>query len=217
MSEQKLPRAPCHQDIGNRLPVNFLLLSESKHTRMNSILHIFIVFLAFLSNVTSQDPQQVKCLVCYSVIDEIQTNITSMKPNLKANVGGYQLDNEGNMHSKQVQYSHSTVYLSELMDNVCNKMEDYVKATDKESGDLVLMPLVLNGVMNPRMAEVDIIQDPDLNKNIKYYCEDIISENEDLLIDLIQTRIQNLKYKLCHQETEYCRGGAEPEPVHEEL
>lgn len=79
------------------------------------------------------------------------------------------------------------------------------------------MPLVLNGVMNPRMAEVDVIQDPDLNKNIKYYCEDIISENEDLLIDLIQTRIQNLKYKLCHQETEYCRGGVEPEPVHEEL
>ncbi|XP_017302718.1 protein seele [Diaphorina citri] len=203
---------------------------------MNSILYIFIVFLAFLSNVISQDPQQVKCLVCYSVIDEIQTNITSMKPNLKANVGGYQLDNEGNMHSKQVQYSHSTVYLSELMDNVCNKMEDYVKATDKESGDLVLMPLVLNGVMNPRMAEVDALGQGVRHCELHTCTENVVAslvpfeckygalvlaectlENEDLLIDLIQTRIQNLKYKLCHQETEYCRGGAEPEPVHEEL
>lgn len=75
------------------------------------------------------------------------------------------------------------------------------------------MPLVLQGKMNPRMGSVDVIQDPDLNKNIKYYCEQIISENEDLMIDLIQMRIPDLKHKMCHQETDYCKG----EVVRDEL
>uniref|UniRef100_A0A8D8YJA4 Protein canopy homolog 2 n=1 Tax=Cacopsylla melanoneura TaxID=428564 RepID=A0A8D8YJA4_9HEMI len=150
---------------------------------MHSLVLIAIVSAVLYSSYVACTPQseEVKCLVCYSVIDEIQANITKTKPKLKTNVGGYQLDNEGNMQSKQVLYSHSTLHLSEVMDNVCNVMEDYVKAVDKKTGELIIMPLVINGAMNPRMGEVDMIQDPDLNKNIKYYCEDEVKNRQ--LID----------------------------------
>lgn len=49
-------------------------------------------------------------------------------------------------------------------------MDDYVRATYKTSGELTLLPIIgKNGQMNPDLGLVDIIQDSDLNKSLKFY------------------------------------------------
>jgi hypothetical protein len=49
-------------------------------------------------------------------------------------------------------------------------MDDYVRATYKTSGELVLLRLIgADGQMNPDLSHVDIIQDSDLNKSLKFY------------------------------------------------
>lgn len=56
------------------------------------------------------------------------------------------------------------------MDNICEKMSDYVRATYKSNGELTILNLISpSGAMNPEMSKVDIIQDDDLNKSLKYY------------------------------------------------
>lgn len=62
------------------------------------------------------------------------------------------LDRNGNIMSKNVQYIKSETYLTELMEEVCEKLEDYAKAKYKRNGRLTILKMTLeNGGMNPDM------------------------------------------------------------------
>jgi hypothetical protein len=70
----------------------------------------------------------------------------------------------------QVPYARSEMHLTEVLETVCSKMDDYVRATYKTSGELTLLRLIsADGQMNPDLIHVDIIQDSDLNKSLKFY------------------------------------------------
>lgn len=56
------------------------------------------------------------------------------------------------------------------MDTICEKMDDYARATSKKTGELKLVKLMLDeGGMNPEISNVDLIQDSDLNKSLKFH------------------------------------------------
>lgn len=62
------------------------------------------------------------------------------------------------------------MYISDILDNICEKMSDYVRATKKSNNQLILFNLMSStGGMNPRFNEIDIIQDGDLNKSLQHY------------------------------------------------
>lgn len=93
-----------------------------------------------------------------------------MDPKKKVEVGGYTLDEKGNTRVKSIPQLKSEVFLSDMLDSICDKMDDYVRATWKSNGQLTLLRLMdKNGNMNPDMSRVDIIQDGDLNKSLKFY------------------------------------------------
>nr|CAD7589835.1 unnamed protein product [Timema genevievae] len=104
-----------------------------------------------------------------------------------------------------VPYARSEVHLTEVMETVCNKMDDYVKATYKTSGELTLLRLVTeDGKMNSLMSEVDIVQDSDLNKSLKFYCEGIVEEYEDNFLKLFAKDVANIDIKLCSDDIHLC-------------
>jgi hypothetical protein len=62
------------------------------------------------------------------------------------------------------------MHLTEVLETICNKMDDYVRATYKTSGELTLLRLIgADGQMNPDLSHVDIVQDSDLNRSLKFY------------------------------------------------
>lgn len=70
----------------------------------------------------------------------------------------------------KVPKARSEIHISETIDEICEKMSDYVRATYKTNGQLTILNLMSSsGVMNPEMSKVDLIQDNDLNKSLKYY------------------------------------------------
>lgn len=69
----------------------------------------------------------------------------------------------------QIPYALSEMQISDSLELVCKGIDDYVRATRKDTGELILMKLIIDGKMNPVMSDVDIIQDGDLNKSLKYY------------------------------------------------
>ena len=70
----------------------------------------------------------------------------------------------------QVLYARSEMYLTEVLETVCSKMDDYIRATYKTSGELTLLRLIgPDGQMNPDLNCVDIVQDSELNKSLKFY------------------------------------------------
>lgn len=108
--------------------------------------------------------------VCKATLEELDSAVKKIDPSRKVEVGGYRLDPHGNLQQKTVSQAKSEMHLSELADVVCDKMDDYVRATWKDTGKLTILKLIdANGQMNLDMGSVDVIQDDDLNKSLKYY------------------------------------------------
>lgn len=87
-----------------------------------------------------------------------------------AEVSGFRMDSSGNSVGKTIPLIKSEMYLTELMENICDKMDDYARAVYKDSGRFVILKLMSEtGGMNPDLSRVDFVQDGDLNKSLKHY------------------------------------------------
>uniref|UniRef100_T1HA39 DUF3456 domain-containing protein n=1 Tax=Rhodnius prolixus TaxID=13249 RepID=T1HA39_RHOPR len=106
---------------------------------------------------------------------------------------------------QMVEYRRSEVFLTELMENICDKMKDFVRARLKSNGQLVVIPLFSQaGQMNSMISDVDIIQDSDLNKSLQFYCEGILEENEESFVKRFSEGGENLDIKLCTEAAQLC-------------
>lgn len=109
-------------------------------------------------------------LVCQVTFDELKLKLDQLDPSLQTETGGYQLDIEGNLKRKQISQTKSEIVLSDILDEVCNIMDEYVRVTWKSNGTLALARMILpDQSMNPILSEVNFITDDDLNKSVKYY------------------------------------------------
>lgn len=63
----------------------------------------------------------------------------------------------------------SETHFSEILENVCVKLDDYVRARYKSNKKLTILNLISpSGGMNPDMGKVNIVQDSDLNKSLRF-------------------------------------------------
>lgn len=169
------------------------------------IVVISVLFTISFVKSTEIDNKFLKCLVCRSTVKEVEAELAKIDPSREIEIGNYRLDAEGNVIHKKVPLAQSEVHISDVLDSVCEKMSDYVRATYKSNGQLTILNLMgPSGSMNPEMSKVDIIQDGDLNKSLKYYCEEIVDEFEDSMISLFARKEKNVRRQLCTNETKLC-------------
>ncbi|CAH1365039.1 unnamed protein product [Tenebrio molitor] len=155
---------------------------------------------------TKINVQELRCLVCKVSLDELSKAVNKIDPTKTVDVGGYRLDSNGNYVHKSISQAKSEVHLSELIEEICPKMDDYVRATWKSNGTLTLLKLITDeGQMNNAMSDVDLIQDDDLNKSLKYYCEGIMEDLEDNIIKHFQGDSKDIHTKICVEESAICQ------------
>lgn len=153
---------------------------------------------------STSDIKELKCLVCTRLAEEMQKNITATDVNRKINVGGFRLDDEGNYAEKIIPYLRSDIHLTEIMESICNLMDDYVGATFKKNGKLTVIRLVSEaGEMNPMMSEVDV-HDSESNKNLKYYCQSILDDNDDVFMSEFKVEHEDIVNKICVESVKIC-------------
>lgn len=163
------------------------------------------ILFALLMSCVNIETSNLKCEVCCRLVEEIQRNISSVDPSNIVQVSNFRLDGNGNQIKHTIPLARSQLYLTEVMDSVCEKMNDYVRATFKKNGTLTVMPLLLDGQMNPLMSEVDVVQDSDLNKSLQYYCEDIVNDIEEDLINIIKSGDDDqIVHSICTNVMELC-------------
>uniref|UniRef100_A0A0A9XIC9 Protein canopy 2 n=2 Tax=Lygus hesperus TaxID=30085 RepID=A0A0A9XIC9_LYGHE len=166
-----------------------------------------LVVLGFVTRVFPEkiNLQELRCLVCRRSIEEMEKEVDKVDPSKKVEVGTYRLDHQGNQAQKKVEYRRSEVFLTELMETVCNKMDDYVRVRSKTTGQLMVIPLIVNGAMNPVVGEYDIIQDGDLNKSLKFNCENIIEEFEEGIVKhFSEEGAKDLEIRICSEHAKLC-------------
>jgi len=159
------------------------------------------------------DSETLNCLVCRSLVEEIEGMIYKVDPNKKVEVGSFRLSGDGNQNGRKlIPYARSNEHLSEVVDTVCKNFEDYAQATAKASGDPTIIRLMtIEGNMNPKMSEVDIVPDDDLNTRLKFYCENIVEDQEEAILELFATEGQDMDIELCSRRTKICPA-VEPPP-----
>lgn len=111
--------------------------------------------------------------VCEKTIYEVTKKVSSLNPHSKVEVGGHRLDKDGNFKPKEVQAIKSELVLSEIMEKVCDTMDDYIRAFWKSNSTLTLISMVDGLGM---FDKLDIVQDDDLNKSLKFYVSSIVKQ-----------------------------------------
>ncbi|XP_063988675.1 protein seele [Diachasmimorpha longicaudata] len=185
---------------------------------MNFVLLLGVLVLPALICADEEiDQKLLQCLVCRATIEEVENVLNKIDPSHQVEVGNYRLDATGNILKKKVSKRSSEVHISEILDNICDKLDDYVRATYKSNGRLTVLRLMTpEGQMNPEISNVDIIQDGDLNKSLKYYCQEIVDEYEDPMIELFQKAGSDVVNDICTRETSICTDELPPEDEEEE-
>lgn len=144
--------------------------------------------------------------VCKAVVSEIEEEVAKVDPKKKIDVSGFRLDSDGNSVGKSVIMAKSEMFLSEVMDKLCEKMDDYLRATYKKTGKFTLLKIMIDGKMNPLSSEVDFIQDEDMNKSLGHYCLEFIENYEDVILKHFkaETLDEHLDIRICSEDCGYC-------------
>jgi len=178
----------------------------------NRTLCVCLALLLILAHLGSSDDPALRCLVCRKVVGEIETAIRKVDPKKKIQVGSYRIEPDGTQRKSEVQYAGSDVHMAELLESICDKMEDYVQATTKDTGERTLVKLVSDdNTMNPDISKVNITPDEDLNKMVKYYCENVIEDNEEHILKIFKTKSKDPEYEVCTQLAEVCQDMSDEE------
>ncbi|XP_063631581.1 protein seele [Cydia splendana] len=170
-----------------------------------------IVLAVFIAVVSARiDPKNLKCLVCRTTFEELDKAIKNVDKWKKVDVGNFRMDASGDTMQDKVPAHRSTVYISEMIDDICKKMDDYVRVYYKATGKLEIMLLITEaGGMNPEFSKTKFVTDDDLNKSLEYYCERMFEENEDEITSLYKHRphddvMPDALNEICFKHTKYC-------------
>lgn len=152
-------------------------------------------------------PKEVKCLVCKATMNEMELAVSKVDPKKKIDVGDYRLDATGDSKKKKtILYAKSEMYLTELMESVCDRMDDYAKARYKKNGRPVVLKMMTEMGMNPEMSEVDFVQEGDLNKSLKHLCLEVVEDYEEDILKMFQQEdaVKDTDIRLCSQVANIC-------------
>lgn len=183
---------------------------------MKMLLSCTLLVALALSQVQSYSftSKEVKCHVCKATVQELEEAIAKEDAKKMVDVSGFRLDASGNSVTKRVRFIKSEMYLTELMEKICDKMDDYLKATYKSNGKFTLLKMIVDGKMNPESSLVDFVQDGDLNKSLGHFCLEVLEDNEETFLKAFQAEDlgNDLDIKICSEQAKYC----DEAPVQEE-
>lgn len=153
------------------------------------------------------NPKEVKCLVCKATMNEMELAVSKVDPKKKIDVGDYRLDATGDSKKKKtILYAKSEMYLTELMETVCDRMDDYAKARYKRNGRPTVLKMMTETGMNPEMSEVDFVQEGDLNKSLKHLCLEVVEDHEEDILKMFMQEdvVKDTDIRLCSQVANIC-------------
>jgi len=153
------------------------------------------------------DSKTLKCLVCKSLVEEIEAEIFKVDPAKKVEVGTFRLKPDGTQQRTVIPYARSQQHLGDIVDSVCKNFEDYAQAKSKSTGEATIIRLMTHeGNMNPKMSEVDIVPDDDLNTRLKFYCENIVEDMEEVIMEMFAEEAvdNNRDIDFCSKRSSLC-------------
>ncbi|XP_053569786.1 protein canopy homolog 1 [Bombina bombina] len=170
-------------------------------------LHICILTAVFLSSYVEgkRDPV-LYCGACRALVDELLYEIKKVNPKKTVDVGSFRISPDGTQGRSKVPLAKSESYLTEVLENICEKMNDYglyVHPETKEKSYKRFAPREDEGIGSVDFQNFQF--NPEESSTLKFACEGVVEEHEDELFSLITQEADQLADKLCTEESGLCK------------
>lgn len=146
--------------------------------------------------------KQMLCAACHVVVYEIEHEISKVDPHKVLEIEGFRVDPTGNQKSKKVKYARSETHLTEITEGLCDKMNEYAKSVNGETGDVSYV-LTKSRDGTPLKLENVTFEAGDAEK-LKHNCNSIIEDNEENIIEHFKKPHKNSKKVFCTDIAELC-------------
>ncbi|XP_011627531.1 protein seele [Amborella trichopoda] len=143
-----------------------------------------------------------KCAACNVVAAELAVGLFKEKPRNHLDMR-HRLDSKGQREGKVIDYRVSELRVVELLDGLCEKMQDYT--LDKLASGK--QEWVKVGDWDDYVLKIDKQEARAYSKDISSYCGRLLEETEDELAELIKkgsVRTGDVKKVLCHDLSKHC-------------
>ncbi|CAL9147695.1 uncharacterized protein LOC135629708 [Musa acuminata AAA Group] len=153
--------------------------------------------LAILAPVASIDD---KCAACNAVAAEIEIGLSNEKPRNHLDMR-HRLDSRGQREGKVIDYRVSELRVVELLDGLCEKMQDYT-LEKLDSGEQAWIK-----VRDWNSIEGDKQEARAYSKDLSSFCGRLLEETEDQLAEWIKrgsAESGGVSKALCQDLTEHC-------------
>lgn len=140
------------------------------------------LLLTMLQAVAKRD-KTLYCSVCRALVEEVSGRIGDVDPKKVVQIGSFRVDPHGNQKLVQKQYARSEVHLTEIFEDVCRSMSDYVEITTDDGMRSVVRQRSRAGVgMDLKNAKFN----PNNDSKLRFYCDLLVEDYEDEMISLFR-------------------------------
>nr|XP_043637047.1 protein seele [Erigeron canadensis] len=146
-----------------------------------------------------------KCRACNAVAEELELGMMKEKPKNHLDMR-HRLDSTGQRRGKVIDYRVSELRVTDLLDGLCDKMQDYT-----------LQKIDSNKKLWMKVDDWDDItsnkqESRAYSKEISSYCGRLLEETEDELAELIMKgsfKVGEVSKILCHDLSNHCKQSSE--------
>ncbi|XP_072010052.1 protein canopy homolog 1 isoform X2 [Engystomops pustulosus] len=166
---------------------------------------IFFTAVLYCSVEGKRDPITY-CGACRAMVDELLYEIRKVSPSKTIDVGSFRINPDGTQVQNKVPLVKSEVYLTEVLEGICEKMDDYSLYIDPNTKEKTFKRFA------PRDNDPFITDDfnnfqfnPSDSNPLKYACERVVEENDEEIISLVTKDTKDFAEKLCNEVVGFCK------------
>lgn len=159
---------------------------------------------ALLGTAWARRSQDLHCGACRALVDELEWEIAQVDPKKTIQMGSFRINPDGSQSVVEVPYARSEAHLTELLEEVCDRMKEYGEQIDPSTHRKNYVRVVGRNGESSELDLQGIRIDSDISGTLKFACESIVEEYEDELIEFFSREADNVKDKLCSKRTDLC-------------
>uniref|UniRef100_A0A3Q1G111 Canopy FGF signaling regulator 2 n=1 Tax=Acanthochromis polyacanthus TaxID=80966 RepID=A0A3Q1G111_9TELE len=146
--------------------------------------------------------QDVRCGACRALVDEMEWAISQVDPKKMIQTGSFRINPDGSQSIREVPLARSEGNLLDLMESVCERMEDYGEQIDSSTSRKSYIRIKSRSGEAMDLSEASL--DSRVTSSLKFACETIVEQHEDEIIEFFAHETDNVKDKLCSKRTDLC-------------
>jgi len=155
------------------------------------------------------------CAACYVVVEEIEYEISKVDPKKVLEVDGFRIDPQGNqMKRRTIPYARSETHLTEITEELCERMNQYALSTDKNTGEVKYV-LTKSRDGNPVTLE-NVSMSSQTADELRNLCNAFIEDNDENMVEYFKQKHDDPKNDFCHNIAEVCDSEEEEEEDEDE-